>query len=97
MRADDRFWFAYGQLYASYGILSAAGVDFQQVIAERNVGVLWSGTLDMLRAALRIQPFIISNGSEDSSFMPSHLATMGFHVLRVRSNLVEIRTVLGGR
>jgi len=97
MRADDRFWFAYGQLYASYGILSAAGADFQQVIAERNVGVLWNGTLDMLRAALRIQPFIISNGSEDSSFMPSHLATMGFHVLRVRSNLVEIRTVLGGR
>ncbi|MFS8044154.1 DUF2333 family protein [Rhizobium sp. BR 314] len=97
MRADDRFWFAYGQLYATYGILSAAGADFQQVIAERNVGVLWNGTLDMLRAALRIQPLIISNGSEDSSFMPSHLATMGFHVLRVRSNLVEIRTVLGGR
>nr|WP_240535416.1 DUF2333 family protein [Rhizobium freirei] len=96
-RADDRFWFAYGQLYATYGILSAAGADFQQVIAERNAGVLWSGTLEMLRAALRIQPFIISNGSEDSSFMPSHLATMGFHVLRVRSNLVEIRTVLGGR
>jgi hypothetical protein len=29
--------------------------------------------------------------------MPSHLATMGFHILRVRSSLVEIRTVLGGR
>ncbi|MGG6896486.1 DUF2333 family protein [Rhizobium sp. BR 315] len=96
-RADDRFWFAYGQLYASYGILSAAGADFQQVIAERNASVLWTDTLAMLRTALRIQPFIISNGSEDSSFMPSHLATMGFHVLRVRSNLVEIRTVLGGR
>ena len=24
-RADDRFWFAYGQLYAYYGILSAPG------------------------------------------------------------------------
>jgi hypothetical protein len=96
-RADDRFWFAYGQLYASYGILSAAGADFQQVIAERNVGTLWNGTITQLQAALRIQPFIISNGPEDSSFMPSHLATMGFHILRVRSSLVEIRTVLGGR
>ncbi|NLR96789.1 DUF2333 family protein [Rhizobium sp. P38BS-XIX] len=97
MRADDRFWFAYGQLYATYGILSAAGVDFQDVIAERNVGRLWTDTLGMLQVALRIQPTIISNGREDSSFMPSHLATMGFHILRVRSNLVEIRTVLGGR
>ncbi|AYG66901.1 MULTISPECIES: DUF2333 family protein [unclassified Rhizobium] len=97
MRADDRFWFAYGQLYANYGILSAAGADFQQVIAERNVGRLWNDTLGMLQTALRIQPMIISNGREDSSFMPSHLATMGFHILRVRSNLVEIRTVLGGR
>jgi len=97
MRADDRFWFAYGQLYASYGILSAARSDFQQVIAERNVGTLWADVITQLQAALRIQPFIISNGPEDSSFMPSHLATMGFHILRVRSSLVEIRTVLGGR
>ncbi len=97
MRADDRFWFAYGQLYASYGILTAARADFQQVIAERNVGALWADVTTQLQAALRIQPFIISNGPEDSSFMPSHLATMGFHILRVRSSLVEIRTVLGGR
>ena len=42
----------------------------------------------------RIRPFIISNGSESGLFMPLHLATMGFYVLRERSNLVEIRLVL---
>jgi hypothetical protein len=26
--------------------------------------------------------------------MPTHLTTMGFYVLRVRSNLVEVRSVL---
>ncbi|MDL2397286.1 DUF2333 family protein [Rhizobium mayense] len=97
MRADDRFWFAYGQLYGYYSILSAVGADFQQVIAERNLGTLWTGTMRQLQAALRIQPFIISNGREDGWIMPSHLATMGFYILRVRSNLVEMRTVLGGR
>ncbi|WFU00587.1 DUF2333 family protein [Rhizobium sp. CB3171] len=97
MRADDRFWFAYGQLYGYYGILSAVGADFQQVIAERNLGTLWTGTMKQLQAALRIQPAIISNGREDGWIMPSHLATMGFYILRVRSNLVEMRTVLGGR
>ena len=47
-----------------------------------------------MRAALNIQPMIISNGSKSGWLMPSHLATIGFYVLRVRSNLVEIRQVL---
>jgi hypothetical protein len=49
---------------------------------------------EQLRAALNIQPFIISNGAESGWLMPSHLATMGFYVLRARSNLVEVRLVL---
>lgn len=93
-RADDRFWFAYGQLYGYYGVLSAAGSDFAQVIRERNLTNLWNDTLSQTRAALRIQPAIISNGEESGWIMPSHLATMGFYVLRVRSNLVELRSVL---
>jgi hypothetical protein len=93
-RADDRFWFAYGQLYGYYGVLSAAGADFSQVIRERNLTTLWNDTLVQTRAALRIQPAIISNGEESGWLMPSHLATMGFYVLRVRSNLVELRSVL---
>jgi hypothetical protein len=45
-------------------------------------------------SALRIQPFIISNGREDGFLFPSHLTTMGFYILRVRSNLVDISNVL---
>lgn len=93
-RADDRFWFAYGQLYGYYAIMAAAQADFSQVVSERNLGAIWGGTMRQFQAALRIQPAIISNGREDSWIMPSHLATMGFYILRVRSNLVEIRSVL---
>lgn len=93
-RADDRFWFAYGQLYGYYGILHAAGADFADVIRQRALASLWQTTQDQLRAALSIQPAIISNGREDGWIMPTHLATMGFYVLRVRSNLVELRQVL---
>ncbi|CCM76557.1 DUF2333 family protein [Rhizobium mesoamericanum] len=93
-RADDRFWFAYGQLYAYYAILVAAQSDFSQVVAERNLGAIFAATTRQFQAALRIQPAIISNGREDGWIMPSHLATMGFYILRVRSNLVEIRSVL---
>ena len=93
-RADDRFWFAYGQLYAYYGIIHATHADFEEVIASRGLAPLWTRTEDQLRAALNIMPFIISNGEEAGWIMPTHLATMGFYVLRVRSNLVEIRSVL---
>jgi hypothetical protein len=93
-RADDRFWFAYGQLYGYYGILTAARADFKDLIAQRGLTQLWSELEDQLHAALGIQPVIISNGAESGVLMPSHLATMGFYILRVRSNLVEIRLVL---
>ncbi|MBL8576663.1 MAG: DUF2333 family protein [Mesorhizobium sp.] len=93
-RADDRFWFAYGQLYAYYGILSATRADFSKVIQERNIGTLWDTMMVQMRDALNMQPWIISNGNESSAFFPSHLATMGFNLLRARSQIVEIRSVL---
>lgn len=92
-RADDRFWFAYGQLYGYYGVLSAAGADFDGIITQRGLTPIWTESLKQLRASLRIQPWIISNAREDGLFA-THLATMGFYILRVRSNLVEMRDIL---
>jgi len=93
-RADDRFWFAYGQLYAYYGLLKATHEDFAEVMRTRNLDSLWNQMEQQARGALNIQPFIISNGAEAGWIMPSHLITMGFYILRVRSNLVEISNVL---
>lgn len=93
-RADDRFWFAYGQLYGYYAILSAVRADFDQVLSERNLKPIWNETLKQFQSALNVQPAIISNGREDGWIMPNHLSTMGFYILRVRSNLVEIRSVI---
>ena len=93
-RADDRFWFTYGQLYAYYGILRATRSDFQNVYNDRRVTNVAQIAEGQLRGALDMTPFIISNGNESSWIMPSHLATMGFYLLRVRSNLVEMRDIL---
>jgi hypothetical protein len=93
-RADDRFWFAYGQLYAYYGLMNAAQVDFSQVLAEKHLEPLWDGMDGQLRSALNIQPWIIANGSEGGWLLPNHLTTMGFYILRVRSNLIDIKQVL---
>lgn len=93
-RADDRFWFAYGQLYAYYGLLRAAHADFRSVLAEKHLDSIWDSMEKQLRDALDMQPTIVSNGRQDAWFTPSHLTTMGFYILRVRSNLVDIRQVL---
>jgi len=93
VRADDRFWFAYGQLYAYYGLMSGAHADFEDVVRERNLDTLWKAMEDQFRSGLRIRPWIIANSSEDGLFA-THLATMGFYILRVRSNLLEIQAVL---
>ncbi|WP_246727783.1 DUF2333 family protein [Chelativorans sp. Marseille-P2723] len=93
-RADDRFWFAYGQLYGYYGLLHAARGDFSDVVSQRSLESLWDATESQFRAALNITPPIVSNGREDGWIMPTHLATMGFYILRARSNLVELRQVL---
>ena len=93
-RADDRFWFAYGQLYAYDGIVQAMHSDFGVVFSERALQKTWQKTKSQLRSALNVQPFIISNGSESAFIMPSHLAAIGVYLHGVRANLVEIRDVL---
>src|SRR5262245_62495599 len=78
-------------------VRGTSGIDpdlQKDVIAQRGLTQLWTELEDQLRASLRIQPMIISNGDESGWLMPAHLATLGFYILRVRSNLVEIRLVL---
>jgi len=93
-RADDIFMYAKGQLYAYYGLMQATRADFGQVVASRELADIWDRMEDHMRRAIELDPFIVSNGREDGWLMPTHLTTMGFYILRARSNLVEIRSVL---
>ncbi len=93
-RADDIFMTAKGQLYAYYGIVKATRADFRGVIKSREIDDIWDRMEEHLHSAIALDPFIISNGREDGWMMPTHLTTIGFYILRARSNLVEIRSVL---
>jgi hypothetical protein len=74
--------------------LSAAHADFEDIIATKALDAVWNRMEEQLRSALDLDPFIISNGREDGWVMPTHLTTLGFKILRVRSNLVEAREIL---
>lgn len=93
-RADDIFWNAKGQLYAYYGILKGARSDFSAIIESRGLAALWDEMEAQTLSAINLEPFIVSNGKEDGWLMPTHLTTIGFYILRVRSNLVELRSIL---
>jgi hypothetical protein len=93
-QADNFFWESMGQLYAYYGFLSAAHADFEDIIKTKALDAVWNRMEDQMRAALDLDPWIISNGKEDGWVMPTHLTTLGFKILRVRSNLVEVRDIL---
>lgn len=92
--ADNQFMFAKGQLYGYYGILRAARSDFADIIEKRNLKDVWINMEGQILASLKLDPMIISNGKEDGWMMPTHVTTIGFYILRVRSNLVEIRSIL---
>lgn len=94
LQADNLFMEAKGQLYAYRGLLAAARADFEDIVRTRNLAGLWDSMDRQILSALELDPLIISNGQEDGFVMPTHLTTIGFYILRVRTNLTELRDVL---
>lgn len=92
--ADDIFYQTKGRLYAYYMLLSALGQDFRQVLVERNMDAVWNQVLDSGRQAAEQQPWVVLNGGTSSQFVPSHLASQGFLLLRLRTQLRESAQVL---
>ena len=93
-RADDIFYFNKGRLYANFILLREMGVDFENVIRERNLGNAWNGMVETFRLASELQPWIVWNGYPDGLIIPNHLAAQGFYLLRARVQLREISGIL---
>ncbi|MDP6351766.1 MAG: DUF2333 family protein [Alphaproteobacteria bacterium] len=91
--ADDLFYNVKGRLYGYYMILAALGTDFDQVMAERQLGPAWAQMLTSMRTAAVIDPLLVVNGAPDG-MMASHLVVQGFYLLRARTQLREISNIL---
>jgi hypothetical protein len=94
LSADDVFYATKGRLYGYHMILRELGIDYREVIAEKNVGQVWTQMLANLRTAAEMNPLIISNGYNDGLLMPSHLEVQGFYLLRARTQLKEVTNIL---
>jgi hypothetical protein len=94
LTADDTFYATKGRLYAYYLVLRELGKDFERVIAERDAQRVWAQTIDALREAAGLQPWVVFNGAPDSQFLPNHLTAQGFYLLRARTQLREMTDIL---
>jgi hypothetical protein len=92
--ADDLFYRTKGRLYAYFLLLRALGQDFEQLLGERNLGAVWTQMLQSAQEAAEQQPWVVLNGGTSSQFVPSHLASQGFLLLRLRTQLREVGNVL---
>lgn len=92
--ADDIFYATKGRVYTYYLLLRELEKDYAQVIRERDLTNVWNNMLRSLREAATLQPVVIICAAPDSQFLPSHLASQGFYLLRARTNLREITGIL---
>ena len=92
--ADDVFYRVKGQLYAYEMILKGLQKDFQSVIRDRNVTYQFDQLIQSLDEAARLRPLVVMNGAPDALITPSHLAAEGFFLLRARTQLREVTSIL---
>ncbi|OSQ31673.1 DUF2333 family protein [Thalassospira sp. MCCC 1A03138] len=92
--SDDVFYATKGRLYAYSLILRDLGTDFEQVINERQVAPAWAEMIGSLQAAAALDPLVVVNGSADGIVFPNHLAGLGFYLLRARTQMREISSIL---
>ncbi len=94
LRCDDIFYFNKGRLYANYLLMRELGKDFQNVIQEKGLTNAWNATVETFRIAAQLHPLIVWNGYPDGMILPNHLAAQGFYLLRARTQLREISSIL---
>ncbi|GHD41244.1 hypothetical protein GCM10017083_05430 [Thalassobaculum fulvum] len=93
-RVDDVFYGVKGRLYGYFILLREMGDDFEPVLKEKQLDQVWAQMLDSLRQAAVLDPLVVMNGDPDGSLLPNHLAVQGFYLLRARTQLREIGSVL---
>ncbi len=93
-QADDIFYATKGRLYGYYLLLREIGKDFENVLQEKKVDNAWDQMLSSMKTAAAMDPLVVTNGSNDGLFVPSHLAVQGFYLLRARTQLKEVENIL---
>jgi hypothetical protein len=88
--AGSIFYLMKGQLYGDYIVLKALAADFAPVIEARGLEKDWAAMTAALKEGAELRPSIVLDGTPNSQFVPCHLCTQGFLLLRARDRLHDI-------
>jgi hypothetical protein len=92
--AADQFYLVKGRLYADLLLLRELKRDFADIIKEKQLDKTWESMLESFKEGSELGHFFIINASPDDQFLPNHLATQGFYLLRARTQLYEVTNIL---
>ena len=92
--ADQTYYDIKGKMYAYSLLLKALRYDFAKVINEKQVNSSWDQMEESMRLGAELGELFIFNNAPDSQLMPNHLTSMGFYLLRARTQLKEISSIL---
>ncbi len=92
--SDDLFYQTKGRAYAYFMLLKELRADFSHVIEEKELANAYTLMLENFEAAVALSPVWVVNGDPSSFFVPNHLTTQGFYLLRARTQLREIVDIL---
>ncbi|NBX02878.1 MAG: DUF2333 family protein [Alphaproteobacteria bacterium] len=90
----DLYYYNKGLLYANYLLLREMEKDFADVIKEKQLQNAWAQMISTLNQGMSLGNFLVINAAPDSQFFPNHLASQGFFILRVRTQLREVTNIL---
>lgn len=92
--SDDLFYQTKGRAYGYFMLLKELQVDFDRIIREKELAVVYGRMLESFEALVAMDPFVVVNGKPGSQFIPNHLTVQGFYLLRARTQLKEIASIL---
>ncbi|MCF4165425.1 DUF2333 family protein [Zavarzinia compransoris] len=91
---DDLFYRVKGTAYGYHMLLKGLRRDFGALVDERGLGPIWDEATASFGEVAGLSPWIVWNGALDGQLMPNHLAAQGFFLLRARTQLREITSIL---
>lgn len=92
--ADNRFYHNRGYAFAAWQIAAALGVDYKDVLVQKDVYTEWTHLISSLQKAAEFAPLIVRNAEPDSLSAPNHLIVQSYYLIRAHGAAENIRVSL---
>ncbi len=94
IKSDDIFYYAQGNIYTIYYVLSALAKEHQNLIVENEQYEYLMSALKHLKTAISLSPLSIQNGMPEESYTANHLLYLAFYLSQAQNQIYHIISAL---